>query len=358
MLHDARARVEAAGFTVEGVRVTTSPLVADTPASTREDLLSKLQALDQLLTQEKVGGCLGPVLRVDRYDPELPQWLVALVRGTRRFNFSMMVATPDAGVMRQAAKTASETILALALADPGGSANFRFAAVASMPPGSPFFPGGYHEGAPSFSIGIEGANVVHDAFADAADAAAGESRLRNTMNEQYAPLEAVALEIAKASGYAYLGIDSSPAPSAQASIAGALEALIHAPFGSAGTVQACAAVTAAIKSLRVRTCGYSGLMLPVLEDPLLASRATEGRYGLRELLLYSSICGTGLDTVPIPGDTPAPRIASVLEDVATMAMRLHKPLSARLFPAIGKAAGDHVQFQDASLAPSVVFELT
>jgi uncharacterized protein len=72
-------------------------------------------------------------------------------------------------------------------------------------------------------------------------------------------------------------------------------------------------------------------------------------------MLYSSVCGTGLDTVPIPGDTPATRIAKVLEDVATMANRLHKPLSARLFPAVGKAAGEHVEFEH--LAPSVALEV-
>ena len=42
----------------------------------------------------------------------------------------------------------------------------------------------------------------------------------------------------------------------------------------------------------------AGLMLPVLEDPVLAKRAGEGRYGVQDLLLYSSVCGTGLDVVP------------------------------------------------------------
>src|SRR5581483_9374278 len=154
---------------------------------------------------------------------------------------------------------------------------------------------GYHQGEPSFSIGLESALLVHDAFDGARDPAAGEARLRDLMNAQYAPLERVALEIARDTSHAYLGIDSSPAPSTDASIGAALEALTHVPFGGASTLQACAAVTAAIKSLSVRTCGYSGLMLPVLEDPVLAARASEGRYGVRELLLYSSVCRTGLD---------------------------------------------------------------
>ncbi len=80
-----------------------------------------------------------------------------------------------------------------------------------------------------------------------------------------------------------LGIDSSPAPAKDRSIAAAIEAFTHAPFGASSTLQACSVITAAIKSLDVKTCGYSGLMLPVLEDPLLAQRAGEGRYGIRDL---------------------------------------------------------------------------
>jgi uncharacterized protein (UPF0210 family) len=355
MLRTARQRVEAASFVVEGVRVTTSPFVADAPDSARSKVLTDLQAIDRVLAQEKVSLCIGSVVKGDRYDPALPDWLVEVARTTQHINFHAMIGTPDLPVHRETAKTVSEVILALARANPGGSFNFRFTAVANMPPGSPFFPGGYHEGQPSFSIGLESALLVHDAFEGAPDAAAGESRLRDSMSTLYAPLETAAIAIGRETGYEYLGIDSSPAPSNEASIGAAIEALTGVPFGGASTLQACAAVTAAIKSLRVRTCGYSGLMLPVLEDPVLASRASEGRYGIRELMLYSSVCGTGLDTIPIPGDTPAPRIAKVLEDVATMANRLHKPLSVRLMPAVGKVAGEHVEFEH--LAPSIALEV-
>jgi uncharacterized protein len=116
-------------------------------------------------------------------------------------------------------------------------------------------------------------------------------------------------------------------------------------------------VTAAIKSVDVRTCGYSGLMLPVLEDPVLARRAGEGRFGIRDLLLYSSVCGTGLDVVPIPFDAPTATIANLLRDVAAMSVKLAKPLSARLFMVPGKRAGDTVSFDDPVLTDAVVMKL-
>jgi uncharacterized protein len=308
--------------------------------------------------REHFGLSIGPILRTDRADPDLTDWAAELARTTHSANFSVFVGSPEHGVHRHAARTASEIILALSRMAADGSANFRFAAVASMPPGSPFFPGGYHEGATqSISIGLESPLLVYDAFTGAADPADGETRLREAMNAALSSVEQVAVAVARDEGYDYLGIDTSPAPSKASSIGTALEALTHVPFGDASTLQACGAVTAAIKSLRIRTCGYSGLMLPVLEDPTLASRAAEGRYGIRELLLYSSVCGTGLDCVPIPGDTDPARIARLLGDVATMATRLRKPLSARLFPVPGKRAGEPVQFQESFLSPSVVFEV-
>ena len=92
-----------------------------------------------------------------------------------------------------------------------------------------------------------------------------------------APVAALGEEIARRTGWRYLGIDVSPAPGLEASIGEAIELLTGAPFGAPSTLAACAAITEVLKGLDVRTCGYSGLMLPVLEDPVLARRASEKR---------------------------------------------------------------------------------
>jgi uncharacterized protein (UPF0210 family) len=184
------------------------------------------------------------------------------------------------------------------------------------------------------------------------------ARLQRELDAVLAPIERLAREIAREHEREYLGIDTSPAPGKDRSIGAAIEALTHAPFGSAGTLEACAAITAALKSVSVMTCGYSGLMLPVLEDPLLAQRAGEGRFSIRDLLLYSSVCGTGLDVTPIPGDTPVEPIAGLLRDVAALSSRLRKPLSVRLFLVPGKQAGEMARFTDHwMLTDSMVMKL-
>ena len=279
------------------------------------------------------------------------------MRATQATSFSVAVASPALGVHYTAVRMAAVVMSALAGATPGGAANFRFAAAACIAAGTPFFPVGYHEGPASLAIGLESANLVTDAFDGAPDAGQASDRLRALLNAALRPVQEIGQAIAAHARRRYLGLDSSPAPGIDCSIGRALETFTGQPFGAASTLQACAAVTAAVKSLDVETCGYCGLMLPILEDPVLAARAAEGRVSLAELLLYSSVCGTGLDVVPVPGDAPAAALARVVGDVATLAVRLRKPLSARLFPAPGKKAGDWVEFPDPRLCASKVLAL-
>jgi len=91
-------------------------------------------------------------------------------------------------------------------------------------------------------------------------------------------------------------------------------------------------------------------MVPVLEDSVLALRAAEGSLSVTDLLLYSAVCGTGLDTIPLPGDTSVEQLEAVLLDVAALAQRLGKPLTARLMPIPGKVAGAPTGFDFAYFA--------
>jgi uncharacterized protein (UPF0210 family) len=87
-------------------------------------------------------------------------------------------------------------------------------------------------------------------------------------------------------------------------------------------------------------------MLPALEDQTLADRAAEGSVTLDTLLLMSAVCGLGLDTVPLPGDISLKQLENIILDMATLAVRLDKPLTARLLPVPGKAAGDPAEWPD------------
>ncbi|GFE91124.1 PFL family protein [Steroidobacter agaridevorans] len=353
----ARRAFESAGYEVQTVRVAVNPVIASLTPAARDQALDQLRRIDELVASQGAIFNIGPILTEDRSDDSLVEWSQALVKGTQSISFSTAIATPNGGVLPKVAATTAKIMIALANALADGMANFRFAAAANIPPGTPFFPVAWHQGPASFALGLEGASVVEWAFASMRTGDDPIEKLRSALNEVLTPVERLANELAQRERRQYLGIDTSPAPAKDRSIAAAIEALTRTPFGSAGTLEACSIVTAALKSVSVRTCGYSGLMLPVLEDPLLAQRAGENRYSIRDVLLYSSVCGTGLDVVPIPGNTSPDSIDGLLRDVASLATRLRKPLSARLFLVPGKKAGDLARFDDPVLTDSVVMKL-
>ena len=169
--------------------------------------------------------------------------------------------------------------------------------------------------------------------------------------------EAVAEALAREWGVKFVGIDVSPAPMGDESIAYAIEQQLRGHFGERGTLRVAAGLTQTLRALDLPLCGYSGLMLPVLEDVGLGERSEAGYFNLDSLLLYSTVCGTGLDTIPIPGDASNAQLAAILTDVATLSIQLSKPLSVRLFPVPGRKAGDMTQFQSPYLTNTTVMPI-
>jgi uncharacterized protein len=355
MLARAKKRFEAEGYEVQTTRITMPPVIAALDAGSRRSALTAISEIDAMVAAKGAIVALGPVLTADRPDDDLAPWSAELVKATKSTSFSVMVASQAGGVHAHAARAAAEVMHAVAGAVADGKGSFRFAAAANIPAGTPFFPVGWHEGSSSLAIGMESADLARTAFAAATDVDDGRRRLTETMTVELRAVEKIASAIAAEEKVRYGGIDPSPAPMGAVSIGAALEALSHVPFGDAGTLRACAVVTEVLKSIPVLQCGYAGLMLPVLEDKVLAQRAIEGRYGLRDLLLFSSVCGTGLDVVPVPGDTSIDTLTNIILDVAAQSVKLKKPLSVRLYLAPGTKAGDAMHVNDPLLTDSVVF---
>jgi uncharacterized protein (UPF0210 family) len=355
-LERAKRAVTDAGYDVQTVRIATQPLLEDAGRRARADALTALQALDRAVVTASVLLSIGPVLAPDEDDPDFGPWAAELARTTRNVSFTVRVASPARGTSPRGVTAAGEAMVAIARATPGGIGNFRFAAAANVPAGTPFFPVAYHGGSDAMAIGLESPPLLSAGFAGASTLAEAKQHLTELLESRLGPLERLVRDIARRERRGYTGIDVSPAPGKDASIGAAIEALTGVPFGAPSTLAGCAAITDVLKSLRVKTCGYSGLMLPVLEDPVLARRASEGRFSVRDLLLYSCVCGTGLDVVPLPGDSRADRLAALIADVAALSNKLRKPLSARLFPVPDKAAGEVAHFDDPYLTDSVVLK--
>ena len=247
-------------------------------------------------------------------------------------SFSSMINV--ARVMHQLAHTTAD-----------GFGNLRFAALANCPPHSPFFPAAYPDGgAPAFAIATEAAPLAVSAFTDAQNLDDARARLVEAIERNAATIQPIADTLAAQFHFRFAGIDFSlaPHPDESKSIGAAIEKLIGASFGEHGTLFAAAFITDCINRAKFSRAGFSGLFLPVLEDSRLAANSM--CYTLDSLLLYSTVCGTGLDTIPLPGDTSIDVLAAILLDLATLAVKLNKPLTARLMPIPGLRAGDLTQF--------------
>jgi uncharacterized protein (UPF0210 family) len=349
-LRQARARFQEAGY-----RVQTSRIAARLPgARPDDDWHRRVVAIDRLVAAAGVLWATGP--EPAAADPgRFPAWCARVVADTAATFLSVDVGGTDRGVDPRACEAAARTIATLARSTEGGEGNFRFAGAAGCPPGLPFFPAARHEGLPGFALGLESAGLVDETYRR--HGGSPLEGLRRAIDDALAPLERICAALASRHQRRWIGIDVSPAPGLDASIGGALERLIGQPFGSLGTLHACALTTTALHTTAVRRCGYSGLMLPVLEDRVLAARAAEERYRLQDLLLWSSVCGTGFDVVPLPGDIPDDDLTRCITDVAALSARLRKPLSARLLPVPGAKAGDMSRFTNPLLVNTRVFEV-
>ena len=367
-LRSARAAFEAAGYEVQTTRLATIPFPRLLGERHLHSLPALARELDLLIKQIEVGYvCLGPAL------PSMPssyEVIPEAIAATQNVFFGGIMADKRRGVDPQALHACAQIIVKCAPIDPHGFANLRFAALANVPADSAFFPAAYHLGpAPAFALATEAADLAVDAFAAAGTVDRGRALLVNSIEAHGRELARVARSlVARAAakprgsglrGPSFLGIDFSlaPFPAEAISLGTAFERLGVPRAGLHGSVAAAAILTEAIDRARFPRAGFSGLLLPVLEDATLARRAAEGTLTIKDLLLYSAVCGTGLDTIPLPGDTTPAQLAALLLDLSALALRLDKPLTARLMPIPNKRAGDATGFDFAFFANSKVMAL-
>src|SRR5262245_11610865 len=349
----AKDAMNKAGFEGAGGRITTQPFPQYTKGMPSADAVAFVEKLREATSKERTGLNIGAAMVHDNDDPAAAELVVDILSKVR-VNAKLITAN-EQGIHWNAIHQAAKIIKQLSERSPHGDANFNFGAIAMMKPYGPYYPGSYHLGkGHSFAIAIEGAEVVGDIFRNYRDPVEAEKHLAAALGSYTREVETVAMQLAKTTGWTYEGIDATPAPLGDRSIGAAIEHFLGAPFGSVGTETAAGIITRAVQSTTVRRVGYSGLMIPIMEDNVLAKRWAEGTFTLDSILAYSAVCAGGVDTLPLAGDVTEDQIARILGDVATLAHRWNKPLAARLLPAPGKRAGDQTAFTGGVLVKTTI----
>jgi uncharacterized protein (UPF0210 family) len=300
-------------------------------------------------------AALGPALiEFPRSYEVIPE---AISAGENIF-FSGAMADKKNGISLQAIKACAKIIQQASTITADGFANLRFAALANVKAGAPFFPAAYHDNdEPAFAIATESADLAVQAFTNAKSLEDGRRTLIAEIEKHGKAIAQIATTLL--SKVKFLGIDFSlaPFPDDAHSLGNAVEKIGVPKIGLHGSLAAAAILTEAVDRADFPHTGFSGFMQPILEDSVLAKRAAEGTLTIKDALLYSAVCGTGLDTIPLPGNTTAEQIAPLLLDLSALAMRLDKPLTARLMPVPGKQAGDATEFDFGFFANSRIMSL-
>jgi len=355
-LANAKAAYEAAGYEVQTVRLATIPFPKLLGAENIARLPELTSQMDTTAQQLKIGYVsLGPAL------PESPHSYDVIpdaIFVSKNVFFGGVMADTAGGLDLAAVRACAEIIVKCATIEPNGFANLQFAALANVKAGAPFFPAAYHDAdadKPAFAVATESADLAVQAFENARDIEEGRNNLVSEIEKHGKKLT----EIAKSLRVKFYGIDFSlaPFPDDAHSLGTAVERMGISKIGLHGSLAAAAILTEAIDRADFPHIGFNGFMQPVLEDSVYARRTAEGTLTIKDILLYSAVCGTGLDTIPLPGDTTAEQIAPLLLDLCALALRLDKPLTARLMPIPGKKAGDETNFDFAFFAPSRVMAL-
>ena len=351
----ARDAFTKAGYPVQTVRMATPPFPEYLTSEDYANATTRIEVMAHSEGFEYVS--MGPASTNDlRTYEAIPN----LLANSGNLFFSGHLTTPKGEISLKAVRACAEVIVRSAPLEKNGFANLRFAALANVPPWAPFFPAAYHQGkSPAFGLALEAADLAVTAFAEAASLADARSRLVDLIESNAQKLEKVAESLANSYGISFKGLDFTlaPFPTQDISLGFAMEQLGVPAVGLSGSLAAAAFLTDTLDRAAFKRTGFNGLMMPLLEDSTLAQRGAEGLLSVTDLLLYSAVCGTGLDTIPLPGDTTVEQVQAVLLDLAALALRLDKPLTARLMPIPGKQAGDDTGFDFEFFANSKVLAL-
>jgi uncharacterized protein len=250
-------------------------------------------------------------------------------------------------------KKASKLIKNVSLLSSNGIDNFRLGVSLNIKANTPFFPFSYSDKIDSFSIALETTRYIIDIV----DNYNGSDYIKLkkiiiTATQNYIQnIESIAEKIAINNDIIFNGQDLSlsPYPDENVSVINLLNKLGVDDFGSNGTQFMTSYLTSVLKELifisGIKTVGFNGVMYSLLEDKLMCKSHNNGNFSIDSIILYSTVCGCGLDMVPLPGDVKEEEIASMILDVATTAIKLDKPLGVRVLPIPNKFSSDMTDFK-------------
>ncbi|MBE6037035.1 MAG: PFL family protein [Clostridiales bacterium] len=271
---------------------------------------------------------------------------------------SVNIGSTKAGINMDAVRTMGKVVREAAelTADRQCIGAAKLVVFCNAPEDNPFMAGAFHGvGEPDcvINVGVSGPGVVRAALAKAGkDKNLNEIAdiIKRTAFKITRMGQLVGSEASQALGVPFGIVDLSlaPTPAVGDSVAYILEEIGLETCGGCGTTAALAMLNDAVKKGGVMASsnvgGLSGAFIPVSEDAGMIAAAESGALRLEKLEAMTAVCSVGLDMIVLPGDTPADVISGLIADEAAIGMVNSKTTAVRVIPAIGRKAGEFLEF--------------
>ena len=311
----------------------------------------------QKLGIDFIGGFGGFVeLGESRADKAIIQSLPDVLSETKSVCSFLNVATSKQGINMDAVYDVGKMIVALSRKSENAIGCAKFVVFSNAVPDSPFMAGGFYgiqNGDASLHVGLSGPGVIRNVLKSLSrdlplDQVANE--IKKTSFKLVRAGELIGKRVAEKLDVDFGSVDVSLAPTTAVgdSVGEVLELIGVEKVGTHGTTAALAMLTDAVKQGGIAASanigGFSGAFIPVSEDTFLSNSVQEGVLTLDKLEAMTTVCSVGLDMVAIPGDTPAETISGIIADEMAIGVMNNKTTGARIIPAPGKKAGEHIDF--------------
>ena len=292
-----------------------------------------------------------------RADERLLASIPEVLSTTEYLCSSVNVASTRAGINMNAVRTMGQVIRKTAemTADRDGLGCAKLVVFANAVEDNPFMAGafcGVGEPECAVNVGVSGPGVVKRALEEVR----GEpfDVVAETIKRTAFKITRVGQLVARMASqrlnvpFGIVDLSLAPTPARGDSVAHILTEMGLESAGAPGTTAALAMLNDAVKKGGVMASnhvgGLSGAFIPVSEDIGMIEAAGVGSLSLEKLEAMTCVCSVGLDMIAIPGDTSAETISGIIADEAAIGMVNNKTTAVRVIPAVGKKAGDNVEF--------------
>lgn len=350
------------GIPIVNKRISVTPIAEICAAADVQDLTPIAEAMDRAGKEvgvDFVGGFSALVHKgASQSDRKLMASIPHALAVTDRVCSSVNVGSTRAGINMNAIWTMANTIIetAKATSDRDCIGAAKLVVFANAVEDNPFMAGAFHgsgEADAVINVGVSGPGVVRNVLANMdpeADLTTVAEAIKSTAFKITRAGELMAREASERMGVqqGILDLSLAPTPAEGDSVAEILEAIGVGQCGGPGTTAALAMLNDAVKKGGVMASssvgGLSGAFIPVSEDAGMIRAAEAGALSLEKLEAMTCVCSVGLDMIAVPGDITPETVFGIIADECAIGVINNKTTAVRLIPAIGKKAGDTLNF--------------